>query len=47
LQGETFNKGSRLTVSAGAWQELGTFTCGLAGNIFPKTPPWRWLRLNS
>lgn len=36
LQGETFNKGSRLTVSAGAWQELGTFTCGLAGQYIPE-----------
>ncbi len=36
LQGDTFNKGTKLWVSAGAWQELGTFTCGLAGRYIPE-----------
>ncbi len=36
LLGKTFNKGTRLTVNSGVWQELGTFICGLAGQYIPE-----------
>lgn len=36
LQGETFNKGTKLKVKSGVWQELNTFTCGLAGQYIPE-----------